>query len=185
VQGISRTITEAGAVADRTEDFRMAYNEFTAATAPFLKTLPKGSPLRDLLKERDDGAKTCLQALDKWTAHIAKDWKKPGEKKLAAQKKLLAELDVLAGACRDLVKDIDLVYKLATRLADAAEKDARARDHDAWDGRAIGRLEKDLDAKRKKAVEQLKTTAYFHRQAHWLLSRFLTRGSWPCRRAGS
>jgi type I restriction enzyme M protein len=125
-----------------------------------------------LIKERDDAAKSCLQALDKWTARIAKDWKKPCEKKLAAQKKLLAELDVLAEACRDLVKDIDLVYKLATRLVDAAEKDAGARDHDAWDSRAIGRLEKDLEAKRKEAVERLKTTAYFHRQAHWLLSRF-------------
>jgi type I restriction enzyme M protein len=169
---LTRTITEAGAIADRTGDFRMAYNEFTAATAPFLKTLPKDSPLRDLLKERDDGAKTCFQALDKWTARIAKDWKRPCEEKLAAQKKQLAELDALGEACRDLVKDIDLVYKLATRLGDAAEKDAGAREHDAWDSRAIGRLEKELDARRKEAVEQLKATAYFHRQAHWLLSRF-------------
>ena len=110
--------------------------------------------------------------LDKWTARIAKDWKRPGEKKLTAQKKLLAELDTLSQACRDLVKDIDLVYKLVTRLVDAAEKDAGAREHEAWDGRAIGRLEKDLDAKRKEAIEQLKATVYFHRQAHWLLSRF-------------
>jgi len=169
---LTRTIVEAAAIADQTGAFRRAYDDLTAAAAPFLKTLPKDSPLRDLLKERDDGAKACFQALDKWTARIAKDWKKPGEKKLAAQKKLLAELDALAEACRDLVKDIDLVYKLATRLADSAEKDGGARDHVAWDGRAIGRLEKDLDAKRKGAVEQLKTTAYFHRQAHWLLSRF-------------
>jgi type I restriction enzyme M protein len=169
---LTRTITEAAAISKQAGAFREAYDALTAATAPFLKTLPKDSPLRDLLKERDDQAKGCFQALDKWTARIAKDWKKPGEKKLAAQKKLLAELDSLAGACRDLVKDIDLVYKLATRLVDAAEKDAGARDHDAWDGRAIGRLEKELDAKRKEAVEQLKNTAYFHRQAHWLLFRF-------------
>src|SRR5207248_5061027 len=53
-----------------------------------------------------------------------------------------------------------------------AEKDANAKDHESWDGRAIGRLEKELDARRKDAVEQLKATAYFERQAHWLLSRF-------------
>ena len=92
--------------------------------------------------------------------------------KLAAQKKLLAELDALATACRDLVKDVDLVFKLAARVVDAAEKDANAKAHDAWDGRAIGRLEKELDARRKEAVEQLKAVAYFERQAHWLLSRF-------------
>ncbi|MFH1738460.1 MAG: N-6 DNA methylase, partial [bacterium] len=169
---LARTIAEAAAISKQGSAFREAYDALTAATAPFLKTLPKDSPLRDLVKERDDAAKACLQGLDKWTARIAKDWKRPGEKKLAVQKKLLTELDALAEACRDLVKDIDLVYKLATRLADVAEKDAGARDHDAWDGRAIGRLEKDLDARRKAAVEQLKTTAYFHRQAHWLLSRF-------------
>jgi type I restriction enzyme M protein len=169
---LTRTITEAAAISGRAEAFRQAYDALTAATAPFLKTLPKDSPLRDLLKERDDAAKACFQGLDRWTARIAKDWKKPCEKKLAAQKKMVAELDGLAEACRDLVKDIDLVYKLATRLVDAAEKDAGARDHDAWDGRAIGRLEKDVDARRKDAVEQLKTTAYFYRQAHWLLSRF-------------
>lgn len=55
---------------------------------------------------------------------------------------------------------------------DAAEKDASAKDHGTWDGRAIGRLEKELDARRKDAVEQLKAAAYFERQAHWLLSRF-------------
>jgi type I restriction enzyme M protein len=169
---LARTITEAGAISALAGGFRMAYSEFTAATAPFLKTLSKDSPLRDLIKERDDAAKSCLQTLDKWTARIAKDWKKPGEKKLTAQKKLLAELDVIAEACRDLVKDIDLVYKLATRLVGAAEKDAGARDQGSWDGRAISRLGKGLDAKRKEVVEQLKTTAYFHRQAHWLLSRF-------------
>jgi type I restriction enzyme M protein len=169
---LARTITEAAAIADQTGAFRNVYDNLTAATAPFLKTLPKDSPLRDLLKERDEAAKTCFQALDKWTARIAKDWKRPGEKTLPAQKKLLAELGTLAEACRDLVKDIDLVFKLATRLVDTAEKDAGARDQEAWDGRAIGRLEKELDAKRKEAVEQLKATAYLPRQAHWLLSRF-------------
>ena len=55
---------------------------------------------------------------------------------------------------------------------DSCEKEENARAHAAWDGRAIGRLLKDLDARRKALVEQLKRTAYFERQAHWLLSRF-------------
>jgi type I restriction enzyme M protein len=83
---------------------------------------------------------------------------------------LLKELEILATECRDLVKDIDMVVKLASRVVEAAEKDANARE--AWDGRTIGKLEKELDARRKDAVDQLKATAYFERQAHWLLSRF-------------
>src|SRR5260370_28205904 len=86
--------------------------------------------------------------------------------------KLLGELEALAAACRDLVKNVDLVFKLATRLVDSAEKDANAKEDELWDGRAIGKLEKELDARRKEAVEQLKAAAYFERQAHWLLSRF-------------
>jgi type I restriction enzyme M protein len=97
---------------------------------------------------------------------------------MASQQARLAELESLATACRDLVKDADLVNKLAARLVDAAEREARAAkqngdsNHGEWDGRAVGRLEKDLDARRRKLVEQLKRTAYFQRQAHWLLSRF-------------
>jgi len=169
---LDRTLAEAGRIAENAAPFRKAYGDVVDAAAPFLKTLPKDSPLRELLKERDDAAKACLQTLDQWTARIARDWKKPCEPKLAAQKKRLAELDTLAEACRDLVKDVDLVCKLAARLVETAENDADARSQGTWDGRAIGRLQKELDARRKDAVEQLKQTAYFERQAHWLLSRF-------------
>jgi type I restriction enzyme M protein len=171
-QYLERTLTEAAAIAGKSEAFRTAYNALTDAAAPFLKALPKDSPLRDLIKERDEAAKACFQGLEDLNQRIAKDWKKPCESKLAAQKKRLAELDVLAIACRDLVKDVDLVFKLATRLVDVAEKDANDKEHETWDGRAIGRLEKELDIRRKEAVEQLKAAAYFERQAHWLLSRF-------------
>ena len=171
-QHLARTLAEAAAIADKAAAFRQSYDALVDAAAPFLKTLPKDSPLREPVKERDDAAKACFAAFDKWTARIGKDWKKPCEPKLAAQKKLLAELDGLANTCRDLVKDVDLVFKLATRLVDATEKDGNAKAHEAWDGRAIGKLEKELDARRKEAVEQLKAAAYFERQAHWLLSRF-------------
>jgi len=177
---LDRTLTEASAIADQSAAFRKAYDALVEAAVPFVKTLPKDSPLRDLLKERDDAAKACFDDLEKWTGRIAREWPKPDQAgydkskppKLAAQKKLLAELDALATACRDFVKDVDLVYKLANKLVDTAEKDAGAREHEAWDGRAVGRLEKELDVRRKDVVEQLKATAYFQRQAHWLLSRF-------------
>ena len=64
------------------------------------------------------------------------------------------------------------MFKLSTRVVDSAEKDGNAKEHDSWDSRAIGRLEKGLETQRALLVEQLKATAYFERQAHWLLSRF-------------
>ena len=169
---LDRTLSEAAWIAKCGSSYKTAYQALVEAVAPFLKTLAKDSPLRELVKERDADSKACLSSLDEWTGRIAKDWKKPVEPKASAQRKRLEQLDPLAQACRDLVKGVDLVCKLAGRVVDTAEKDADARDHEEWDSRAIGRLEKDLDARRKELVEQLKRTAYFERQAHWLLSRF-------------
>jgi type I restriction enzyme M protein len=173
VQGyLDRTLSEAARIANCGSSYKTAYQALADAVAPFLRTLAKDSPLRELVNERDEAAKACLATMDEWIGRIAKDWKKPVEPKASAQRKRLEQLDPLAQACRDLVKDVDLVCKLAGRVVDTAEKDADAREHAEWDSRAIGRLEKDLDARRKELVEQLKRTAYFERQAHWLLSRF-------------
>ena len=81
--------------------------------------------------------------------------------------------DPHAAAIRGLVKQVDLLYKLAARAselgAELANDDAISA---AYDRRATGRLVKLLDDKRKSAVEQLKLAAYFHRQVSWLLDRF-------------
>ena len=171
-QYLERTLADAAGMAQKSASFQTAYEAVKEATAPFLKTLPKESPLRELIKERDDVAKACFKELNELNQQIAKDWKKPCAAKLGPQKKLLSELDSLANACRDLIKSADLVFKLATRVVDTAEKDADAKSHDSWDTRGIARLEKELDVQRLQLVEQLKSASYFERQAHWLLSRF-------------
>jgi type I restriction enzyme M protein len=78
-----------------------------------------------------------------------------------------------ADAVRGLVKQVDLLYKLAARVADLgagiAADDAISA---AYDRRATGRLVKQLDEERKALVEQLKRAAYFHRQVMWLQDRF-------------
>lgn len=168
---LTRTIKEAAQIEEKAKPFREHYKLFTDAVAPFIKTLPKESPLREIIKERDAAAEDCFKELETWEVQIAKDWKKPCEEKLAAQKKRLAELEPLAEACRDLVKDVDLACKLAARFADAAEKDG-ARGHSAWDGKALNWVGKKLEEARKKLVEQLKESAKLQHQAHWLLSRF-------------
>ena len=81
--------------------------------------------------------------------------------------------DPIAEAIRGLVKQVDLLYKLAARLA-ALSADLAADDtiSAVYDRRATGRLVKQLDEERKAAVEQLKHAAYFHRQVAWLQDRF-------------
>jgi type I restriction enzyme M protein len=169
---LDRTVVEARAIAGPCTAFRRAYDAIDHATAPFLKTLPRDSNLTELCKERDAAAEACFTTLDEWTERIAKEWSKPSELAVKPQTKRLAELSELAQGCRDLVKDIDLAAKLATRVGDVAEKEADAKESDEWDARALARLERALDAARKAAVEQLKQVVYVERQAQWLLSRF-------------
>jgi type I restriction enzyme M protein len=79
----------------------------------------------------------------------------------------------LAESVRGLVKQIDLLYKLAARAAqlaqDLATQEAAA---EFFDRRAVLKLTKQLDEERKSAVEQLKDCAYLHRQIAWLQDRF-------------
>lgn len=78
-----------------------------------------------------------------------------------------------AEAIRGLVKQVDLLYKLAARVADlGGELAADDAVSAAYDRRATSRLVKKLDGERKAAVEQLKHVAYFHRQVMWLQDRF-------------
>jgi len=78
-----------------------------------------------------------------------------------------------ADAIRGLVKQVDLLYKLAARVADlGAELAADDAISAAYDRRATGRLVKQLDEERRTAVEQLKHAVYFHRQVAWLQDRF-------------
>jgi len=161
---LDRTQDEAAAIAPQLDAFRAAHAALAEATNPFLQTLPPDSPIRQLAA--DVGQVPNLRA-DSQSAQASK-----ARPSLPLQKKLLAKLADLAASCRGLIKDVDLACKTATRLIGAAEKDAAARDHDLWDSRAIGRLAKELEARRKDAVDQIKLTAYFERQADWLLSRF-------------
>jgi type I restriction enzyme M protein len=81
--------------------------------------------------------------------------------------------DPIAERIKGLVKQADLIYKLAARAGDAAGTvagDEAAAEH--FDRRGLSRLLKDLDARRKAAVDQLKAAAYFHRQIAWLQDRF-------------
>src|SRR5437899_88897 len=57
---LESTLTAAAGIAAKTATFRKAYNGLADAAAPFLKTLPKDSPLRELLKERDDATKASF-----------------------------------------------------------------------------------------------------------------------------
>ena len=91
----------------------------------------------------------------------------------ATQRDARQAFDPLSDASRGLIKQIDLLYKLATRAAQLAQEMAADEDAaDLFDRRAANKLTKQLDEERKAAVEQLKAAVYLHRQMAWLQDRF-------------
>jgi len=78
-----------------------------------------------------------------------------------------------AEAIRGLIKQVDLLHKLAARLSDrGGELAVDETLSTAYDRRATAKLVKQLDEERKTAVEQLRQAVYFHRQIVWLQDRF-------------
>jgi type I restriction enzyme M protein len=81
--------------------------------------------------------------------------------------------DPISEGIRGLIKQVDLLYKLSTRVADLggelAGDDTVAA---AYDRRAAAKLVKQLDEDRKATVEQLKRVVYYYRQVAWLQDRF-------------
>ncbi|MBN2328998.1 MAG: N-6 DNA methylase, partial [Candidatus Omnitrophica bacterium] len=144
------------------------------ALRPFLKTLPGDGPHSEALKEWDEASpafEADVDAFQKAAADQRAVWKKQ-KRTNGALKKAVDRLAPLAEASRNLVKQTDLLYKLACRLIEVCENECAARDSEAWAGREIIRARKAADEARQLAVEQLKQVRNFWKQAHWLTDRF-------------
>ncbi len=104
----------------------------------------------------------------------ASQWEKTPDTN-AALVKLTQQLEPLAETSRDLVKQTDLLYKLATRLIDEITSSPLPQGEGAGvrgTNRDITRARRSADDARGIAVEQLKKVRYFWKQAHWLTDRF-------------
>ncbi len=149
------------------------------ALDPFLQTVPADGPQAEPLKELDEAIPTFtgdVKAFQKALAEQQAAWDSTGTARHAPTngelKKAIDRLATLAEAGRNLVKQTDLLYKLACRVIETCEAECAARDNDAWAGRDITRARKAADEARGLAVEQLKQVRYYWRQAHWLTERF-------------
>lgn len=90
---------------------------------------------------------------------------------------MVKQLAPLAESSRDLIKQADLLYKLASRLIEICENEGDATASDAWVARDITCARKAADEACQLAAEQLKQVRHFWRQAHWLTEHFSVLGS--------
>jgi type I restriction enzyme M protein len=85
--------------------------------------------------------------------------------------------NALAERIKGLIKQIDLLAKLAALAHDQIGKIVAGlsdgeKESSPYDRRSMARLLKQLEEDRHSAVEQLRRSAYFHRQVVWLQDRF-------------
>jgi type I restriction enzyme M protein len=155
-------------------DFATKLEALNDTLQPFLDTLDKDAAQAEAQKELAEARDVFhadVEAFQEALAEQEAAWKEQkttnGELKQAVDR-----LAPLAESSRDLFKQTDLFYKLASRLIETCENECDAKAGDAWMGRDVTRARKAADEARQLAVEQLKQVRYFWRQAHWLTERF-------------
>lgn len=168
------TQDDDGKATEPLPDFTAALATLRDALQPFLKTLSQDAPHAEALKELDDALpvfRADVKAFQKALGKEQAAWKNQKSHN-GALKQAVEWLAPLAETSRDLVRQTDLLYKLACRLIETCENECDARDSGAWANREITRARKAADETRQIAVEQLKQVRYFWKQAHWLTERF-------------
>jgi len=155
-------------------DFIRALATLRCAVEPFLETLAKDAPHAEPLKELDDAIPLFKADAEAFRNSVAEQQTAWGVQKTSngELKKAVDRLATLAETSRDLIKQTDLLYKLACRLIETCGNECDVRDSDAWAARDITRARKAADEARALAVKQLKQVRYFWKQAHWLTERF-------------
>jgi type I restriction enzyme M protein len=164
--------------ADQTEqplsDFQEALSALMDMVEPFMKKQSKEGSHAETHSELKDIQAAFIKDRAKYQKAVEKakaQWKKSGRDNTSLHK--AAEyLQPVAEQSRDLIKQADQIYKLAARLNDICEKELNARESDEWKGKEINKALKSFDEIRKAAVEQLRQTRYFYKQAYWVQERF-------------
>ncbi len=165
---------EDGEIIHALPDYVESLTTLHGHLAPFLETLPKKGPHAETLAEFEKERKLLTEDVDRFRASVGqavRQWEKAPDTN-AGLNKLVTQFAPLAESSRDLIKQADLLYKLATRLIEICETECSAKDSDEWSGKDITRARKAADESRQTAVEQLKRVRYFWKQAQWLTERF-------------
>ncbi|MCG7848469.1 MAG: hypothetical protein MIO93_04735, partial [ANME-2 cluster archaeon] len=172
--GCFKSEDENGKAIQPLPDFAAALDYLNDTIQPFLDTLAEDGAHAEVYKELAEALPAFhadvvafQQALAEQEATLKQQKTTNGDLRQAVER-----LSPLAESSRDLIKQTDLLYKLASRLIETCENECSAKASDAWVGRDISRARKAADEARYMAVEQLKQVRYFWRQAHWLTERF-------------
>ncbi len=125
--------------------------------------------LNDQWKPYETDRRKLIDEIEKFRGGVCKSLPEDNKKQRSARKAFERSVEHIRG----IIKQVDLLYKVVSRMGDIASGISSAEAiAEIFDRRTVGRLIKQLDAQRKDAVEQLKQTTYFYKQIVWLQERF-------------
>ena len=175
---LARAVAKGQATGKPLAAFKDALDKLIGLAEPFASGKRRPDPLAETWGEFTSARAALsanIQAFAAEAASQAVNWNKGwnGEARDNAALHAAREgLHNMAQGCRDLTRQIDLAAKLAGRAIDIAVKELEARESDLWANSEINKARRALEDERRAAVESLRRTGYFVRQADWLQERF-------------
>jgi type I restriction enzyme M protein len=172
---LSETVTLGQAAEEPLTAFSQSLGKLIGLIKPFANEKRDPDPLAESWKEltaAQEMEKTDREAFIKDAKAQAATWAKGKDRDNAALHKSRKALQSMAERCRDLTRQIDLAVKLAGRVIDTALKECEPKDSELWENGEINKARKALETARAEAVEALRHTRYFVKQADWLQERF-------------
>ena len=175
---LAQAVAEGQAGGEPLAAFKDSLGKLIGLAEPFASEKRRPDPLAETWGEFTSAGAALSANIQGFAAEAAAravNWNKGGNGEARDNAALHAAregLCDLAQGCRDLTRQIDLAAKLAGRSVDIAVKELGARESDLWANSEINKARRALEDERRDAVESLRRTGYFVRQADWLQERF-------------
>ena len=173
-----QAVAEGQATAEPLAAFEEILGKLIDLTEPFATQERDPDPLTETWQELTSAQASVSADIVAFTAEVAEraaNWDEGGNGEVRGNATLHTvreDLHDMAERCRNLTRQIDLSAKLAGRVVYMAIKELEARNSNRWPNAEISKARRSLEGARASAVEALRQTRYFVRQADWLQERF-------------
>jgi len=158
------------AVQELLDAFAKSIKDLNSLPTEAKESLPTANrELKEVLTGFDADRKALVADIEQFRSRFCKTVPSTNEDQhIACQ-----SLSTLAERAKGLIKQVELVYKLATRASQLARQVAETEEAaEFYDRRAASKKLKLLGDERLKSADQLRKTIYFCRQIVWLQERF-------------
>ena len=175
---LEQAVSKGQAAAEPLSAFEEALGKLIDLAEPFATEARDPDSLAETWAELISAEAAVSDEIEAFAAEVAAqaaNWKRSGNSTTGDHASLHAAregLHDMAERCRNLNRQVDLATRQATRTVDTAVKDLDARESDLWANADINRARRALEDARADAIEVLRRTRYFVRQADWLQERF-------------